>query len=348
MPLPVLTWNIASETLISGSTPTYADFLNAVETKINASTHWRVNNKTLDAGNSRGFIEIAPVSTLAGVVDGRVLLLFSTGTVAGAGGTERPLQACRQPPWNINTSSLVCRMWAGMSPNAASTGSGPANDPWTSATPYGNGPDWTKLFPLNANIPAANDTLGLIESAEGFCLYWAVNGGANIQYLLAGRLLESTDGNSAGWIMNAAYATSDANVSATGWNSIASTINYPPIALASVQHSSGGSVKSWGVTIVSSVVYGMGRDWEICSSQVQGSKSGSAGAVLQSIIVGGGPYTGGAADGFLGTLRQMRWGPAAYRGQRLFSGGIEQAICLNYATAGTGPKVGGLWFDNFR
>lgn len=349
MPLPTLSWLTATETLISASTPDYAAFINAVEAKINASTYWAVNNKTLDAANSRGHIELKPKSSLAGVTEGRVLLLFSTGTAAGAGGLERPLAACRQPPWNSASTSLQCKMWVGFSDNANSSASGPTNDPWTSATPYGATPNWSRLFPLNANNPAANDTLGLIESAEGLCLYWAVVGGANIQGIIVGRLLEELDGNTGYWMLSGLYCSADNALTTTGWNSVASAAQLPPFGLGSFQHSAASPTRSWAVAFKSGLLYGVGRNWEaIAANQVTNAMSGPAGAVFQSILMGGGFYVSGSSDGLQGVLRQLRWGPPAYRGQRLFSGGIEQGIHLNYATVVVGAKPGGIWFDHFR
>lgn len=351
MPLPTLTWNISPESLIAASTPTYADFLNAIETRINASTYWRVNSKNLDVGNSRGYIELAPKSATVGVTEGRLLVLFSTGTVSGSAGTERPVTTCRAAPWNSATTGLTVRMWVGFSPDADSSVSGPASDPWTSATPYGATPRWSKLFSLNASTPNANSTIQIIESAEGIALYWAMASGTEVNGIVFGRLLEAIDGETAHWSMHGLYTTAgDVSTSTTGWNGIPNNDYFPPISVAYVNFSGyNSSNRTWMVAFKGNVLVGLGRNWSTASSGfVQGCMSGPDGALLQSIILGGGNYYAGASDAFQGLYRQVRFGPAAYRGQKLYSGGVEQAIHLNYAAAATGAKIYGLWFDNFR
>lgn len=352
MPLPVLTWNQILDQLVSVSIPTYDVFLNAIETLIGASTHWRINAKNLDVANSRGWIEFAPKSTLAGVTEGRVLLLFSTGTVAGTAGNERPLTACRNAPWAIATTSLSPKMWIGFSDNANSALTvGPASDPWTSATPYGSS-TWSKLFPMNALNPGANCLLSLIESAEGFAICWSNGGtGSEIQYLIAGRLVETVDGETGYWMATAGNTSTETGTALNGWQNIPTALQLPPLGHASIQHSTGSGARAWGAILGGSgVLYGCGRtQWHVQNtSDVLGGMSSVSVALFLPIILGGGPYSSGSSDGFLGIFRQVRWGPAAYRGQSLISGGVTQGLCLNYAAAGTGAKPWGLWFDNFR
>lgn len=349
MALPVLTWLSAAETLIKVTTPTYADFLNAVETKVNASTHWKVNKKTLDAPNNRGYVELAPKSAVAGVTEGRILLLFSTGTVAGAAGSERPLKACRVAPNNTEDAGLTCKMWAGFSPDANSGIGGPTNDPWTNATPYGASPQWSQLFALNNGIPAANGTLGIIESAEGICLYWSDSTGSNLQGIIGGRMMESLDGNTGYWMLSGLKSALDSQAAGPGWNTIPSQNYLPPLGYGALNNSSNGNNGPWAVAFKSGVLYGIGRNWELINYGAGNyGYSGPDGALLQSVILCGGPYYSGQSGAFQGLMRQVRWGPDAYRLQRLYSSGVEQAICFNYANSASGAKPGGLWFDHFR
>lgn len=351
MPLPTLTWSIATETLISATTLAYDTFLNAIETMVNASAGWRVNAKNLDAGNSRGWVELAPRTALSGVAAGRVLILFSTGTVAGAAGTERPLQACRNAPWASSTTVLACKLWVGFSDNANSTLSvGPANDPWTSATPYGAA-NWSKLFPLNATVPVANSFLNVIDSAEGICLYWTAAGTTanEINYVIAGRLLESADGETGNWMCAGGGAAGDSAASFTGWATVVSGQSGAPVSEASLQHSAGNFVRSWAAALSSGNLFGIGRAWSAANNNaVSGSMSNASVALFQAIVLGGGIYTAGSSDQFVGIFRQVRWGPAAYRGQQLFNAGVKQGICLNYTSSAGGAKPFGLWFDDFR
>jgi hypothetical protein len=346
MPLPVLTWAQTPASLITVGVPTYQEFLDKVESVINASTYWKVSKKTLDAGNSRGYVEIAPKSALAGVTEGRVMLMFSTGTVSGAAGSERPLQACRNAPWATATTSLACKMWAGVSDNAnTADGVGPANDPWTSATPYGAS-NWSKLFPLNATIPAANATIGLIESAEVFALYWTTSAGSEIEYLISGRGLEYDD-NTAYWMIGG-IGGPDTTASATGWNTILGLAT-PPIGACAVQNSTGTSTRAWTAALIGGNLYGIGRNFQtVDTSGVNAGFLSLTRARFAAIPLCGGIYTAGSNDADLGTFRQVRWGPPAYRGQILTDTGVTQGIHLNYAPASTGAKPWGLWFDNFR
>lgn len=347
MTLPVLTWTQTPASLISVGVPTYQEFLEKIEAVIAASTYWKVSKKTLDAGNSRGFVELAPKSALEGVTEGRVLILFSTGTVSGSAGTERPLSACRNAPWAASTTTLACKMWTGMSDNAnTADGVGPANDPWTSSTPYGAS-NWTKLFPLNVVIPGANATIGLIESAEVFALYWSTSVGNDIQYLIGGRGLEYDD-NVAYWILTSGGAATDTSASSTGWNGVMQA-QLAPLAHVQYQHSAGVAARAWGAAIISGFLYGLGRNF--LTVDLSGANAGFLSltrARFAAIPLCGGIYTAGSNDAELGTFRQVRWGPPAYRGQVLTDSGVTQGIHLNYATAATGAKPWGLWLDNFR
>lgn len=350
MVLPTLTWTSPAESLIKASTPNYSDFLNAIETKINASTHWKINKKTLDAGNSRGFLEIAPKSTLAGVTEGRILFLFSTGTVAGASGAERPLKACRIAPYDGQDTNLLCKMWAGFSPDANSSTSGPANDPWTSATPYGATPLWSGLATVNSTYPVANSMLGLIESAEGLALYWTAASGNEINGLVMGRMMETLDGNTGYWMLHCLQSCTDNNFGTAGWYIQPGGLTAPPLGYSMYSQSLDTNVRPWTLVFKGNVLYGVGRNWE---TGAQGGAnahgySGVDGALLQAIILAGGTYFGGPAGYFQGIFRQVRWGPAAQRKQKLYSSGVEQAICLHYATASTGPQDYGFWFHHFR
>jgi len=349
MTLPVLTWALTTQTTISVGAPTYADFLNAVENQINASTYWKVNNKTLDAGNSRGYIELAPKSLVAGVTEGRILILFSSGTVAGATGSERPLIACRNPPWNTATAALAVKTWVGFSPDANSSSSGPVNDPWINSTPYGATPVWSRLFPLNAATPQNLSSMQCIESSDGIALWWTGGSANDINGIISGKLLESVDGNTGYWMCSGLYTSNEAAApSGGGWNTPPTSDTFPPIAAGYTQNNTGAAARSWAVAFKGSTLYGIGRNWAINTSTftAQGF-SGPDGAALQAVLLCGNVFTS-SGDSLIGIFRQVRWGPAAYRGQKLFSGGVEQAICLNYLSSGAGVKHGGLWFDHFR
>jgi hypothetical protein len=347
MPIPVLTWTQTPASLITVGIPTYQEFLDKVEAVITASTYWKVSKKTLDAGNSRGYVEIAPKSSLAGVTEGRVLLMFSTGTVAGVAGSERPLQACRNVPWASATSSLACKMWAGMSDNAnTADGVGPANDPWVSAAPYGAS-NWTKLFPLNCSVPAANATIGLIESAEVFALYWVTAAGADVQYLIGGRAIEYDD-ETAYWAISG-NGVAESTASSAGWVTTMNTGAASPITHGVDQHSGASASRSWLVCLISGFLYGLGRNFSTPSpSATSAGFLSLARARFAAIPLCGGVYTAGSNDSDLGTFRQVRWGPPAYRGQILTDSSVVQGIHLNYASAATGANPWGLWFDNSR
>ena len=352
MALPVLTWNIINETIITVTVPTYADFLNKVESVIAGSTHWRVNAKNLDAVNSRGWIELAPKSNVAGVTEGRILLMYSTGSVSGSVGNERPLIATRQPPWDTASSGFYIKMWIGISNNAASAENvGPAADPWTNASPYG-GSNWSRLFPLHSGYPSGSSFIGVIDSAESITIYWTSGNVNQIQYFTAGKLLESVDGESASWLAFIGLTYGDFNTPAPGgpWISAPTTDNLPPIAQSTSQNSTGVNQRSVGFAIINGVLYGVGQSSfaRVSSSSILSGMSNNTSAIFQAIPLSGGPYNTGASDSLLGFFRQVRWGPAAYRGQKLSSSGVEQGICLNYASASAGQKPWGLWFDHFR
>jgi hypothetical protein len=131
---------------------------------------------------------------------------------------------------------------------------------------------------------------------------------------------------------------------------VATNINSPPLNTADSNHSGGTPVRAWGLCLKSGVLYGIGqsRYSALSNNAVLGGYSGINAAMFQSIVLSGGTYFAGSQDALIGTFRQVRWGPAAYRGQVLSSGGVDQGIYLTYANAGSGAKIGGLWFDNFR
>ena len=173
-----------------------------------------------------------------------------------------------------------------------------------------------------------------------------------MQGIIGGRILEALDGNTGYWMLSGLYSQDDSASDVGAWSSYPNADYFPPLSAATRQHSVGYAYRSWAVGIKGGVLYGLGRNWDALNTSGQGvvaaGYSGSDGALLQALILAGGPYSAGVSDSFQGLMRQVRWGPAAYRGQKLFSSGVEQAIHLNYANAGVGVKPGGLWFDQFR
>lgn len=344
MPLPTLTWNRLAESTIpcAGATVTYAELLNKMKTVIDASTYWKAT-LSLDAGNTRGWIELAPKSTDASIKDGRLLFVTTDGTVTGAAGSERPLTTYRQAPWNTGTTSLTPKSWVGFSPNAGTTG--PANDPWSNVgQPYST---WSKFLPVNITRPGLNQVMGFIESAESCALYWS-HATAGIIGFHFGRILESLDSEAVKWgLVNLFLGTSDIQATATNaWSVIPASIDAAPIGAGSVQHSAGSTARAAAIAQdTDGTLYGFGRTgFDSISSG--GTYQTATEALFVPILLSGGVYANGSTDAPIGTLRQVRWGPPALRGQRLDSAGVPQGYHLNFS-ASTVTK-NGLWFDNFR
>jgi hypothetical protein len=201
---------------------------------------------------------------------------------------------------------------------------------------------------LNAGNPIANSTVQIIDSSEGIAVYWTALTTAEIQGFVFGRLWETVDGNTAYWMLNGFASTGDNAAATTGWSLIPSGSSSPPLASALNQWNNGPATRGWAIGFKAGILYGFGKIFDtISGSSINQGYTGPDGAVLQAFILGGGVYTA-QSDNLQGIYRQVRLGPSAYRGQKLYSGGIEQAICLNYATLAVGQKPGGLWFDHFR
>ncbi len=351
---PTLAWVKSAETSIpcAGATVTYAEFLNTLDTLIGASTYWN-STKSLDAGNTRGYIELRPKSATAGITEGRCLILFNTGTVGAATPNEKPSASFRLAPWSTATTTLTPRLWVGMSPNAATTG--PTNDPYgTGASqPYTGGSTvWTKLIPLNSTIPPTGQTMWIIESNEAIAVCWttAANTGAHIIF---GKFWEAVDSLSTEWALAISKTTGETTAAAASWSStVAADVSgndaSPPFGCAYLQHSAGTAARAAGIAQKSDgTLYGLGRiQFSTVDTSNPRNYAGASGTLLEAVVLGGGTYTGGAQTGFLGFARQMRWGPAAKRSQTGSVSGVTKAYHLTYDNATA--QGCGIWFHNDR
>jgi hypothetical protein len=363
MPLPQLTWNTIPDRIISASAWNYQTFLNRIEEHINASTHWRVNSKVIDGPNARGFIEIAAKSNLPTIRDARFMILANENN-SPMGSADVVAPAICMGIWaQTVTTAPFSRIAIGFSPDAASTESGPVQNPWTSATPYGAGKMWSRVAPLHG-VPGEIARLHLIESAEVFNLNWIASNSENLNGVVFGNWLERKDGETADcgmwtWKVTQPNATHSAALAPegteAGWFEVPTAEKSAPLqspffsgSLQPATYSAplavvfrDGYLHAVGQMVYASLSFSGG-------TVTYGGYAGSDGAMLQAFPVCGSIYAGSISDENMGILRQIRRGPPGIRGERFLSSGVEQAICMNYAGAPTGRKPGALWFDHFR
>jgi hypothetical protein len=212
---------------------------------------------------------------------------------------------------------------------------------------------WSKLCALNAGIPDAASTMQIIESAEGIALTWYTASQVQTQGIIAGRLVEDIGGETAIWMLSGISSSNDAYANGAAWTSIPTSSDYPPLGGAMSAYNANNSYRAWTFAIdASGLLIGCGRAHpEVFSgNSVIAGLANATQAAFTTILLGGGAYSPSQKDALVGIMRQVRWGPPAYRGQRLYAGSpiVEQGIHLNYAIASSGAKVGGLWFDHFR
>lgn len=330
MTLPTLTWSKRTESsfIIAGAIPTLAEIITKFQTFVDGCTHWKCTQAVLDGANSRGYLEIAPRSAVAGITEGRCLITYNalnpiTGNNFVTGNKLLPAG-----------SDNLSRIWAGISSNANTVG--PTNDPYT-GSPY-PGKSFSGLNNYGGT-PPNGAALGAIESAEGIVLYWFV--GSTMFFIVFGRLAESLDGNSAEWCMlHGGYS---------GWSNTVSSINIPhPMYYASNNHSAGSanSMKGCVLRDDGSIISISRAQFDTLATLGQGY-AGVDYAVLQTIIASGGNWFNGVQTNLYCVMRQMRWGPPAFNLQRLIdSGSNTQAIAWNWSTSTS--QVGAIWFDNQR
>lgn len=348
MPLNRLQWTQSTSTpTIAGATATAAQMLTGIENLISSSTYW---NKTKNATSTKGTIELAPKSTDADIKDGRCLICFSDDTIGAASPNERPSVSNRLAPYATATTTLTPKQWVGFSPNAGTTG--PGTDIWTStSSPYTT---WSKLVPLNTLRMSTGRKMGIIQSAQGICIWWQIDSALFMQYIIFGRLSIKDDAVSANWCLFTADTATQttAPTAGYGWSSanyLATNAVSPPIASGYLQHSAGTPRKAIGLMFDGTTLYGVGRTFSTTTSTTadQDITYKSTNSVrLVPITLSGGTYTGGASDDAIAQLRQIKLGPPAYRGQTITASAITQAICFHYH--GSTTTRGGLWFDNYE
>ena len=353
MTIPTLTWNRTNETPMAGAGArlTGQEFITALATIITASTHWKqVNN--WDGVNARGWIEIAPKSATVGIKEGRLLIAVKTADASNV-----PAIAARLAPWTTS-GTMLADCFVGFSPDADSTG--PVGEPITSATSADVYPgktfsglisvQWSETNATGAGFPNAGQALWIIESAEVLTIAWSVTTNV-IHYVTFGRALERPDGNDAYWSMFLTGAVSPVSIGTAPWTTVPASTGHP-LADSTTQNSVGVQANHRGFAYLPSVgggyaLYGCGKTDFSANIASIGSYTSSEYAVLKGIALAGGPYFYGASDQLLGFWRQVRWGPAALRSQRLVDGaGVTQALYLHHNASTVGNW--GLWFDNFR
>ena len=135
--LPALTWNSSVVTPLVA--PTGQDILDAIATRVTASTHWQV------ASSGAGFVEVSPKSVDADVADCRIL--FSSNNTVG-------MWYDAVPAGNLVTMGIAPDGGAGV------LGS------YNSADPYGDG----KFSGYSRILPNSIEKLWIIESEEILCI----------------------------------------------------------------------------------------------------------------------------------------------------------------------------------
>ena len=354
MPIPTLTWSRSNGTPMAGAGArlTAQEFIASLASVVDASTHWKQVN-SWDGANSRGWIEIAPKSTTAGIKEGRLLIAVKT-----ADATNVPSIAARLAPWSTHSGAIISDCFVGFSPDADSTG--PAVDPITATTSADIYPSKTfsglvsvqcgEISGAGVAFPVSGQTIWRIESAEVLTLAWSVATGS-INFIQVGKALERPDGEDSYWSMIFSGACAVLSAGSNPWNALPSN-QLNPIADSYLQHSAGSTTRHVGLAYLpafggSYALYGAGKTDFSANVSANGSYTSSEFAVLKGVTLAGGPYFSGGSDQLLGFWRQVRWGPAALRSQRLVDGvGVTQALYLHYNGAAMGSW--GLWFDNVR
>lgn len=335
MPLvpATLTWTQSADSAIAvaGATATYDEFLNKIESLVNATTGWKVTQKTLDAANNRGYIELAPTSTATGITEARYLIAIATvssGSAVHANNQQLPYSSSSSP-----------RIWVGFSNNANTTG--PTNSPYSSSQAYTS--NWSRMFLLGGTYPSNGHLFWTVDSAEGLALFWRTSASSACGMVM-GRLMELPDGTDALWGLwltggnwgQTTDATSAANLLSyayyLGYNGTY-TVGYG--AGVSVYMSASGLLYACGVPYQD----GNGNEYLGYSSLTY--------AVFTTIVLSGGLWANGQGVNQLqGSWRQIRRGPAAIRRQRLIDSGVTQGYYLHFNSST--DQTGGIWFDQQR
>lgn len=343
MPTPAtLTFVRSNETTITmaGASATAIELLTAIKALVDASTYWN-GTLTTDAGNARAYLEFAPKSgaTMRG------LLAYSTGTVAGVVGTERPLKAFRQTPYATADATLAQRMWVGVSPDAGAT----ANDPYAGGgtQPYTN---WTKFLPVSSIQPPAGSTMWILESAEGIAVLWTVAANA-VNGFEVGNYFEAADRQSTKASVVSLMAAGDTTAPATshawkvGNDVVAADYGLP--ALCNNQHSAGTALRvAMLVMGTDHILYGAGRNQFDTLGTYAMDYNGATAGMWENISLAGGQYVAGSSTQPLGYYRQHFWGPQLVRAQGASVAGVNTGYVMGYDSAT--PRKGVVWCNQAR
>ena len=197
MTIATLTWNLNAEYVIpvASTEATYSEFLNTLITMIGASTYWKVTGSGFDAGNNRGYVELASKDATAGITEGRVLIAYSS-----IQSSAKLNASWLNAPFAAAAATNLSRAWIAFSPNANTAG--PVNDPFGASDPY-SGKTYSKFWPCGGTRVAPGAIMGFIESNEAFCLYWTCYSDTSSvwqqQQIIAGRIAENYDASAAEW-----------------------------------------------------------------------------------------------------------------------------------------------------